>query len=188
MAVDVEPIAATDVAGLPKPLVAVYRATFPPPPSTENEADVASFAKRLPRHAARDGFRCAVGREGDRPIGFAYGYVGAPGPWRHDRVRAALSPPMVERWLDGAFELTELAVVPNAQGRGIGSRLHDAVLDATSAPPVVASTPRDDDPAVAFYRRRGWATLIEDMRYPGAPTPRLLLGRRLGSNNERSVR
>jgi predicted GNAT superfamily acetyltransferase len=46
----------------------------------------------FPRHAARNGFRMITAHEGDRLVGLAYGYVGGPGEWWHDRVSAAMTP------------------------------------------------------------------------------------------------
>ena len=174
--IELEVVGAPDVPAMRHQIEAIYRDAFSAPPYRENEAVVASFVERLPRHAAREGFRCAVARDGDRLLGFAYGYVGAPGQWWHDQVRAALSPSMAERWLDGAFEFTELAVLPSAQARGIGGRLHDLLLSRTPSPTAVTTTLREGNPAVRFYRRRGWETLVDDFRFPGGPAPWLILG------------
>ncbi|MDP9365243.1 MAG: GNAT family N-acetyltransferase [Chloroflexota bacterium] len=181
MAIDIEFVDASEVTAVQDQIAAIYRDAFSSPPDGEKPAAVASFVERLPRHAARAGFRCAVARDGDWPLGFAYGYVGAPGQWWHDLVRAALSPTMAERWLDGAFEFTELAVVPSAQGGGIGGGLHDLLLSRTPSATALTTTPREGNPAVRFDRRRGWETLVDDFRFPGGTAPWLILGRDLSS-------
>lgn len=185
MAVDLEIVAASGVPSIQDQVVAVYRDLFPMPPYGETAEDIAGFAARLPRHAARDGFRGAVAREEGEPLGFADGHVGAPGRWWHDLVWAALGPGIAARWLVGAFALVELAVVPAAQGRGIGGRLHDAVFGGTSARTEVTSTPRDGNPAVRFYRRRGWHAVHDAVFYPNGATPHLVLGRDLGPPADR---
>jgi hypothetical protein len=49
------------------------------------------FAEILPRHADRRGFRFVAARADDGALaGFAYGCLGGPGEWWHDRVSAAL--------------------------------------------------------------------------------------------------
>jgi len=68
-------------------------------------------------------------------------------------------------------------VTPPAQGRGIGGRLHDALLARSPAATAVTTTPRENNPAVRFYGRRGWVTLVDDFRFPGETAPWLILGR-----------
>ncbi|MDP9365244.1 MAG: GNAT family N-acetyltransferase [Chloroflexota bacterium] len=165
-----------DVGAIEDQFVAVYREAFSPPPYRETEDDVARYAERFPRHAAQDGFRCAVATDNDRLLGFAYGYFGRPGQWWHDTVRAALDPAVATRRLDGAFELVELAVVPPLQGQGIGGGLHDLVLAQTPAARAVTTTAQHENPAVRFYRRRGWLPLLEDFDFPGARMTYLVLG------------
>ena len=127
---------------------------------------------RLARHAARDDFRFfgafAAGRE---LAGFVYGYTGAPGQWWYDRVAHALDREARVRWLDpGHFEFTELAVRPDLQGRGVGSRLHDRVLEGLPHDRALLSALADNARVVAFYRRRGWEIVLERLRFePGRP-------------------
>jgi GNAT superfamily N-acetyltransferase len=172
----VDLVAPRDVTAIADQIVAVYRAAFSPPPYRETEDDVARYAARLARHTTQDGFRCAVAAEGDRLVGFAYGYVARPGQWWHDTVRAALDPATAARRLDGAFELVELAVIPPRQGQGIGGRLHDLVLAHAPAPNAVTTTAQHENPAVRFYRRRGWLPLLKDFAFPGARMTYLVLG------------
>ena len=106
----------------------------------------------LPRHAERDGFRAVIERTGVGALaGFAYGYRGAPGQWWHDLVADALGPDGAARWLaPGHFELVELHVHAALWGRGIGGRLHDALL-APEAGPAVLSTQRDNERALVAH-------------------------------------
>ena len=126
---------------------------------------------RLRRHSGRDGFRFLGAFAGDELVGFVYGYTGAPGQWWYDRVARALDREARREWLDpGHFEFTELAVRPDFQGRGIGSRLHDRVLEGLPHERALLSALADNAPVVAFYRRRGWEVLLERLRFePGRP-------------------
>jgi ribosomal protein S18 acetylase RimI-like enzyme len=127
---------------------------------------------RLKRHAARRDFRfvAAFGEAGD-VLGFVYGYTGAPGQWWYDRVARGLDRAARRRWLEpGHFEFTELAVRPGDQGRGIGSRLHDAVLAGLPHSRAMLSALADNAPVVAFYRHRGWEVVLDRLRFePGRP-------------------
>jgi ribosomal protein S18 acetylase RimI-like enzyme len=127
---------------------------------------------RIPRHVRRDGF-LFVGAfaPGDRLVGFVYGYAGAPGQWWHDKVAAALDQDRREVWVDPPhFELTEIAVDPPYQGRGIGSMLHDAVLADLPYERALLSALADNAPVLRFYERRGWQVLLDELRFePGRP-------------------
>ena len=129
-------------------------------------------ATRIPRHARREGFLFvgAFAPE-DRLVGFVYGYTGAPGQWWHDKVAAALDPEARATWLDPPhFELTEIAVDPPWQGRGVGSRLHDAVLEGPPFERALLSALADNGPVLDFYARRGWQVLLDELRFePGRP-------------------
>jgi GNAT superfamily N-acetyltransferase len=107
----------------------LWRLVFP---ETTNER----FAEILPRHVERHGFRFLAARADDATLaGFAYGYLGGPGECWHDRVSAALGPELTRRWLPpGHFEFVELQVHPDFRRRGIGRRLHNALLDSTEGP------------------------------------------------------
>jgi ribosomal protein S18 acetylase RimI-like enzyme len=127
---------------------------------------------RLKRHAARRDFRFLGAFAGaEELVGFVYGYTGAPGQWWYDRVAGKLDSAARRRWLDpGHFEFTELAVRPDSQGLGIGSRLHDAVLEDVPHRRAMLSALADNAPVVAFYERRGWEVVLERLRFePGRP-------------------
>jgi ribosomal protein S18 acetylase RimI-like enzyme len=133
----------------------------------------------FPRHAVRAGFRMITAREGNRLVGLAYGYLGGPGEWWHDRVSAAMTPQQRAEWLlPGHFELAELMVSPRERRRGLGGTLHDAVLAGLEAPTAVLSTQHDNEAALALYSRRGWELLLEAVDL-AAPTPYVVMGKRL---------
>jgi ribosomal protein S18 acetylase RimI-like enzyme len=135
----------------------------------------------LPRHAGRDGFRFVAARAADgRMAGFAYGYRGAAGQWWHDLVAEALGEERAERWLPpGHFEFVELPVRPECRRGGIGSRLHDALLDGLDSPTAVLSTERTNEPAIKLYRGRGWRVICDEIRFGPEYPPYLVMGRDL---------
>ncbi len=132
----------------------------------------------LPRHAGRQGFRAVVDLETTGMLaGFAYGYRGAPGQWWHDLVAEALGPLASERWLPpGHFELVELHVRRGLWGRGIGGRLHDALLAAEPGPAVL-STQQDNKRALSLYAGRGWQVIVPEIDFGAGYPPFCVLGR-----------
>jgi ribosomal protein S18 acetylase RimI-like enzyme len=121
-------------------------------------------------HLERRGLRTVAAVDDDELlVGIAYGYLGAPGQWWHDQVRAALTDEDAARWLDGAFEVCELHVRPELQGQGIGRLLLDALLDGPPAPTAILTTPDSETRARSFYRAGGWQDLVRRLVFPGDP-------------------
>jgi ribosomal protein S18 acetylase RimI-like enzyme len=143
------------------------------------DASRARIDEILPRHVTRDGFRFMGAFADDRLVGFVYGYRGGSGQWWHDRVARALGAAGTERWLGpGHFEFTELHVRADYQRRGIGGRLHDALIEGLDAPTAVLSTQTDNDPAIALYAGRGWHVIVPYLDF-GSGRPFLIMGRDL---------
>src|SRR5206468_4271715 len=86
-----------------------------------------------------------------------------------DIVAAAMREGEREYWLaPGHFELVELHVRQDFRRRGIAGRLHDALLAGLASRTAVLSTQRDNKPALALYRRRGWRVVVPRLRFsPG---------------------
>ena len=135
----------------------------------------------VPRHVERDGFRfVAEHDEAGRLVGIAYGYEGAAGQWWHDLVSAAMDEAARTRWLrPGHFEFVELAVRPDLRRRGLGGRLHDALLGGLEAPTAVLSTEVDNEAAVALYSGRGWEVIVPELDFGPDFPPFLVMGREL---------
>lgn len=163
-------------------VVAVYTEAFGAAPYFEGEEEVRRFADdALPCHLERRDFRLALARSAEDGVvvGFAYGYTGEHGQWWHDWAQTRLTPAEAAEWVDGAFEMVELAVRPAAQRRGAGGRLHDALLAGLPNRTALLSTRDSDTPARRLYTRRGWVTLREKLQAgPGRPGV-LLMGLRL---------
>jgi ribosomal protein S18 acetylase RimI-like enzyme len=130
----------------------------------------------LAAHLDRDGLQAVAALDGERLIGIAYGYQGAPGQWWHDHVRAAMGPRLALEWLRDAFEVCELHVRPAYQQQGIGRDLLVRLLSQTRALTAVLTTPDLDTRARQFYRDGGWVDLVRDLRFPGDPRSFAVLG------------
>lgn len=114
--------------------------------------------ERFDRHRSRREYRLALAHDGDRLIGFAWGYRGDRGQYWPDQVARAL-PDIADDWIGDHFEFVELAVDSAARGQGIGHRLHDALLDSVTGPALLCTTSDDGDPGPRLYRSCGWRRL-----------------------------
>lgn len=158
-------------------LAAVYADAFGAPPYSGTEAEAREWAEhRLVRHAGYPGFRLTTAEDGDDVLGLAYGQLGEESQWFTQTVRERVPAEVVQVWLGGHGELVELAVLARARGRGLGGRLHDAVVEglrlagARTALLVVDTAAL---PARGLYASRGWRDLAE--LAPGS----ILMGTRL---------
>ena len=84
-------------------------------------------------------------------VAFSYGFHGADGQWWHDLVRSALTRmggyDLAQRWLGDSFEVAEVHVHPDYQGRGIGRRMVPALLHRRLERTALLSTQDADSPA-----------------------------------------
>jgi ribosomal protein S18 acetylase RimI-like enzyme len=158
---------------------------------------VTGLGETLRRHVTRAGFAAfgafergpggalAPGRapapDSTAPlIGFSYGYTSQPGLWWREQIVPALTPEQRDYWLADAFELAELHVHPSAQGQRLGSALHDRLMEAARAErhrTALLSVMHRSERARRLYTRRGWQTLIPELRFSTDPgTPFSILG------------
>ena len=135
----------------------------------------------VPRHLEREGFRFVAEWDADGSLaGIAYGYRGAAGQWWHDLVADAMDEAARSHWLQpGHFEFVELAVRPDLRRRGIGGRLHDALLAGLDAPTAVLSTEVSNAAAIALYGARGWEVVVREIDFGAGYPPFLVMGRTL---------
>jgi GNAT superfamily N-acetyltransferase len=146
---------------------AVYAAAFGQAPYHEDAQQSAAFTQRVLRYAReRDGFRFATSRDDEgRLTGLALAVLARPGDWWRDKAAAALALEDARRWLgDLCLEVVHVAVRPTLQHRGIGRRLHDALISGRPAPTGVLSCHPAAIPAQRLYLRRGWTLLTEEFR------------------------
>jgi ribosomal protein S18 acetylase RimI-like enzyme len=133
-------------------------------------------------HMLRTGWRCVAAFVGDTLVGITYGYLGASGQWWHDEVRRGLmvvDPAAARLCLEDYFELTELHVHPDLQGRGVGRALLTELLSGVQAPRVLLSTPEGPTRAWRLYRRTGFTDVLRNYRFTGDSRPFAVLGRAL---------
>ena len=154
----------------------VYAAAMMPPPYSKSIADVQMFAGTYERHLERSGFRMFVARRDGQIVGYTYGYRSVPGTWWRDHVAEALGPQRSREWLTDAFEFAELAVSPQHRRAGIGSALHDALLDGVGTRTSVLSTLEEDTAGSNLYEKKGWRTLLDDFWFTNTAVPYRVMG------------
>jgi ribosomal protein S18 acetylase RimI-like enzyme len=133
-------------------------------------------------HMLRAGWRSVGAFEDAALVGIAYGYLGASGQWWHDEVSRGLKqidPAAARTYLTDYFELTELHVHPDAQGRGIGQALLTELLSTVVATQVLLSTPEGPTRAWRLYRRTGFTDVLRNYRFTGDSRLFAVLGRPL---------
>jgi ribosomal protein S18 acetylase RimI-like enzyme len=177
--------------------LSVYVDAMRYPPGTENQR-----AAMWLEHTRRHGWQAVAAVEvdtsaGDTPstaelsdaplLGVAYGYCGAPDQWWQQQVVAGLQRggfpgPEITKLMSSYFELTELHILPRAQGRGLGEALARQLLADRSEANVLLSTPEsygEANRAWRLYRRLGFTDVIRGYHFAGDPRPFAILGRQL---------
>jgi ribosomal protein S18 acetylase RimI-like enzyme len=156
-------------------LLGIYAAAMRPPPE-----QLPGRRAIMERHATYPRFRALVAERGRRPVAFCYGFLGTPGQWWHDVVRRALTAvrggERCRQWLADAFEIAEVHVLPNHQGRGIGRQMVTALCSGRPERTVVLSTLDRETPARHLYRSLGLSDLLTDFRFPGGGPAYAVMG------------
>lgn len=153
-------------------------------------------------HTRRHGWKAVAAVEVDNPagaeptpaaleasplLGIAYGYCGAPDQWWQQQVvaglhRVGVPPDEINRMMSSYFELTELHIHPQAQGRGLGEALARRLLAGRGEANVLLSTPEisgESNRAWRLYRRLGFTDVIRGYHFAGDPRAFAILGRAL---------
>lgn len=136
----------------------VYAETYPEDDLQEIDDDFTEAA------AYRDFIGLVAYRAGEA-VGVGFGGRMEPGMWWYDRVAEIVGadhPALQDTW-----RLIDLAVIPSAQGSGVGGALHDALLAAQPCPVALINTRIDNTRARTIYANRGWTQLARPMLLPG---------------------
>ena len=147
----------------------------------------------MERHAGYPAFRAVIAalRSDDAglggpahdqaaPIGFAYGFHGAAGQWWHDVVRSTLTTQRGEQaaryWLGDSFEIAEVHVHPDHQGRGIGRAMMHALTAGRLERVALLSTPDGHTRARRLYHSLGFTDLVPGFTFPGSGLSYAIMG------------
>lgn len=116
-------------------------------------------------------------------VGFAYGFHGAIGQWWHDVVTRALAEKSggeaADAWLGDAFELAEIHVHPDFQGKGIGRAMINTLCAGRKERSGVLSTHDRPTAARHLYAALGFTDLLTHFVFPGGYEEYAIVGRPL---------
>ncbi|HVM33736.1 MAG TPA: GNAT family N-acetyltransferase [Actinomycetota bacterium] len=166
-----------DARGLQREILHVYENAWAPTRFSPTRDQLSDFSAIFGRHLTQKGFRLVGAHDDAGELGgFAYGYRSVPGGWWRDMVTSTLHGDLVERWFSDGFEFVELAVDPRVQGQGIGSALHDALLEDVQQRTALLSTQSDNAVALRLYRRRRWIVLDPSFMFPNRSYAYTIMG------------
>ena len=118
----------------------------------ERARSVATFRHQVNGHFRHTGFTLAAAYDSGTLVGFGYGFPCSAEYWYGEE----LLPEIPAEARDGLVGICELAVRPGWQSQGIGSRLHQRLIDAI-APDWASLLVRPDNPrGRALYDRLGY--------------------------------
>lgn len=166
-----------EARNLQREILHVYESAWAPTRFSPTQDQLSDFDAIFGRHLTQEGFRL-VGAHDDAGglAGFAYGYKSVPGGWWRDMVTSTLHADLVERWFSDGFEFVELAVVPRVQGAGVGTALHDRLLEDVPQRTAVLSTQSENSVALGLYHRRGWIVLDPSFMFPNRSYAYTIMG------------
>ncbi|WP_103957658.1 GNAT family N-acetyltransferase [Nonomuraea solani] len=118
-----------------------------------------------------------------RTVGFAYGFRGVPGQWWHDVVLRGLADRLGQEaayaWMGHAFELAEIHVHPDYQGKGIGRAMITTLCAGRRERSAVLSTHDHPTAARHLYASMGFTDLLTRFVFPGGHEEYAIAGRPL---------
>ncbi|WP_336209058.1 GNAT family N-acetyltransferase [Nonomuraea sp. LPB2021202275-12-8] len=113
-------------------------------------------------------------------VGFAYGFRGVAGQWWHDVVYRALEEraghQVAEAWMGHAFELAEIHVHPDYQGKGIGRSMINTLCAGRPERSAVLSTHDQPTAARHLYAGMGFTDLLSGFVFPGGHEEYAIVG------------
>ncbi|MEU7046263.1 GNAT family N-acetyltransferase [Streptomyces varsoviensis] len=129
------------------------------------------------RHLRSPGAR-ALGAttEDGRLVGFVYGMPNDRHHWWATIVEPYLRAEGNDAWLDDAFVITELHVLPAYQKHRIGRTLITTITDSADEPRSILSAIDTESPARALYRKLGYRDLARPVHFPSAPSAYAVMG------------
>ncbi|WP_290216697.1 GNAT family N-acetyltransferase [Corynebacterium atrinae] len=131
------------------------------------------------REIIQPGFTALAAFDGDRALGVAYGYLGSQDLWWDRQVRRGLREaggPSTEQVLlmRDYFEVAEIHVDPDSQGRGLGRLLLSQLLWNAPGRHALLSTPEvdnEDNHAFRLYRSMGFHDVLRYFTFEGDARP-----------------
>lgn len=123
-------------------------------------------------------FGAALGPDpaSSRLVGFGYGMPNDRTHWWSGIIEPYLRRVGRDDWLDDAFAVTELHVLPAYQGRGLGRSLITRLTDGVAQPRSILSAVDEPSRARNLYHSLGYLDLVRCVRFPGSYVPYAVMG------------
>ncbi|QCX75471.1 hypothetical protein C9F11_08910 [Streptomyces sp. YIM 121038] len=131
------------------------------------------FVQRFPwfvdHWGGRAGFACVIAYEAGDPVGFTYGAPGEAGRewWREYLTETPADP--------STFSISELMLRPQWRKRGIGERLHGALLEDRPEALVVLTVDTKRPRLQAMYEGWNYRKVGERQPFPDSPLYAVML-------------
>ncbi len=136
--------------------------------------------ERIKRHIEYPNFKGIVAiNEEKEVVGFTYGYRSLEGQYYNQLMREALHLEQVNHWLQDCFEFVELAVDPKYRNEGLGTRLHNELLEGISNRMGILTTQINNQKARSLYERLGWVDVLEPFHPSKNDVPYVIMGKNL---------
>jgi GNAT superfamily N-acetyltransferase len=165
-------LGAADLAcSLLDPICELYDEVFSVPPFFWREDESDLHRERLLRLVEDPTFGIAVAWAGDELVGFAYGFTVPPDTKRWANLTGPTPPELTEEWPGRTFLLFDFAVRRSYRGRGIGRRLHDALLGSRSEERASLSVEPPAADTKAIYEHWGWRKVAQSIGGATAAAP-----------------
>ncbi|WP_405359885.1 GNAT family N-acetyltransferase [Kitasatospora sp. NBC_00085] len=131
------------------------------------------------RHAQQPGVIALGALSGGRLVGFGYGMPNRREHWWSTVIQPYLEAYGYGEWLDDVFAITELHVLPEHQGRGIGSALIRTLCERSGLRRSILSAIDAETPARRLYRSLGYQDLARAVHFPNTERLYAVMGARL---------
>ncbi|NWK69859.1 GNAT family N-acetyltransferase [Bacillus paramycoides] len=110
--------------------------------------------ERIKRHMGYTNFKGVVAiNDENEVIGFTYGYRSLEGQYYNQLMREVLSLEQIDQWLEDCFEFVELAVHPEYRNMGLGTKLHNGLLEGIPNRTSVLTTQINNQKARSLYEK-----------------------------------
>ncbi|GAA2155442.1 GNAT family N-acetyltransferase [Kitasatospora kazusensis] len=138
--------------------------------------EVAVRLQIVGRHALQPGVIALGAMSAGRLVGFGYGMPNHREHWWSTVIEPHLEARGHGDWLDDVFAVTELHVLPQYQGLGLGSSLITTLCERSGRPRSILSAIDAETPARRLYRALGYRDLARAVRFPNTLRPYAVMG------------
>ncbi|MGE7881448.1 GNAT family N-acetyltransferase [Bacillus sp. NPDC094077] len=143
-----------------------------------NKTNFTEMIERIKRHIEYTDFKgIVVINDENEVVGFTYGYCSLEGQHYNQLMREALNLEQVDQWLQDCFEFVELAVHPQYRNEGLGTKLHNELLEGISNGTSVLTTQIDNEKARSLYERLDWVNVLEPFHPSKNDVPYVIMGK-----------